>query len=68
MWDFKEGYDYIVVNFGGWHYAKTAIEAAALLIEWRKKDLDTQCYTNGFFSDKLGKWIGKGKWFSTAKS
>lgn len=65
MWPMKDGYLYIIVNFGGYHYGINDVHARELLFEWRKKDPDTQCYSNGFFSEKLGKWIGTGKWFPT---
>jgi len=63
MWAMKYGYDYIVVNFGGYHYAKTLVEALGILAEWRKRDPHTQVYSNGFFSENLKKHVGKGQWF-----
>ncbi len=64
MWAFKEGYDYIVVNFGFYHYCKTPAEALAAA-QAMKGDKPS-VYTNGFHSEKLGKWIGRGTWFHNA--
>ncbi len=69
MWAMKEGYDYIIVNFGGWHYAKTWDEAKAILADWRvNRDPDTQCYSRGFYSENLKRRVGLDRWFNVEKA
>jgi hypothetical protein len=63
MWAFKDGYPFIVVNFCEYHYAKTMAEGKAILAKFRERDPDSQLYSDGFFSERLQKHVGKGQWF-----
>lgn len=61
MWPMKDGYNFIAVNFGGYHLCKTLEEAIAVADDM-KPDAGN-VYTNGFYSDKFNRVIGQGKWF-----
>lgn len=61
MWPMKDGYDYIAVNFGGYHLCKTLDEARQVASNMKP---DTgMVYSNGFYSENLQRHVGKGKWF-----
>lgn len=61
MWPHKEGYDFIVVNFGFWHLCKTLEEAHQ--VQRTMQGDRPSIYTRGFYSEKFGKVIGKDRWF-----
>lgn len=61
MWAMKDGYDFIVVNFGFWEYCKSHAEAKEAAAKM-KGDKPT-IYQRGFFSANLNKHVGLDKWF-----
>ena len=61
MWTMKEGYDYIAVNLGGFQLCASLDEAAQVAKDMKPDK--GQVYSNGFYSESVKEWIGRGKYF-----
>ncbi len=61
MWPMKDGYNFIVVNFGGYQYCRTLSEA--IIVADKMQPDKGSIYSRGFYSEKVGRIIGQDKWF-----